>query len=155
MTGVRICALLLYPVTPGLSTKILAEFGLEVEGSSIAYIFVVVFTSFHVFSWFSRGFVAKMHRFCEEVRSPGRTRNGDGMRHSDCNFCNLLGVDGVSSLRIPGLARNSDTLKSSSVLSFLTYFDLANVSKRPKIFQVGSKPKPLFQRIDLEPWKGK
>lgn len=32
--GVRICAVLLSPVTPGLSAKILAEFGFEGGGES-------------------------------------------------------------------------------------------------------------------------
>eukprot|EP00913_Durusdinium_trenchii_P012818 g12036.t1 len=82
--GVRICAVLLSPVTPGLSANIFAEFGLEPEGLTCTESVLSIWSHTGQLSW-------ERTKWSWDV--------------------------------MPGL--------------------------------VGPKPKPLFQRIDLEPWQGK
>ena len=55
----------------------------------------------------------------------------------------LLSLLRQRSLRIPGLAVGALAAGSAALVCLIF------------CWQAGAKPKPVFQRIDLEPWKGK
>ena len=67
-----------------------------------------------------------------------------GLRSSLLSLLSLL-----RSLRIPGLAAGALAAGSRALVCLRSFGFFIFC------WQAGAKPKPVFQRIDLEPWKGK